>query len=81
MSVEDVTIAAGTDFRRGYLSAVTDFCASVDGQVVEPEGYLSVAREVFISGGGNPTTYGMLGFVYCKVLLSRLIRVGSLSVL
>lgn len=64
---EDVTIAGGTDTRRGYLSAVQAFCNAVDGQTVEPGGFLSMSTEVFISSGKNPSSYGILGFVDCEL--------------
>lgn len=65
MPREDVTIAGGTDVRKGYLSAVQVFCSAVDGLTVEPGGYLSLTTEVFLNGGKNPSTYGVVGFVNC----------------
>ena len=59
-------IGAGTDTRRGYLSAVRDFCTTVDGLTVEAGGYLSMSTEVFLNGGKDPKVYGVLGFVDCK---------------
>ncbi|KAI9147368.1 Glycosyltransferase sdnJ [Paramyrothecium foliicola] len=67
MPRNDVKIAGGTDTRRGYSSAVQSFCSAVDGQVVEPGGYLSMSTEVFLNGGKNPTVYGILGFVDFEV--------------
>ncbi|KAH7324168.1 hypothetical protein B0I35DRAFT_475436 [Stachybotrys elegans] len=67
MPREDVTIAQGTDVRRGYLSAVRDFCRAVDGQKVEPGGYLSMSTEVFLNDGKSPATYGVMGFVDFEV--------------
>ena len=66
MPRNDVTIAQGTDTRRGYSTAVQAFCSAANGQVVKPNGYLSMATEVFLSGGKDPSTYGVVGFVYCK---------------
>lgn len=66
MPRDDVTIAQGTDQRRGYSTAVRAFCSAANGQTVKPSGYLSMATEVFLSGGKTPATYGILGFVYCK---------------
>ncbi|KAI8962251.1 hypothetical protein F5Y11DRAFT_197677 [Daldinia sp. FL1419] len=67
MPREDVTIAQGTDTRRGYSTAVETFCSAANGQTVKPSGYLSLATEVFLNGGKNASTYGVLGFVYFEV--------------
>ena len=66
MPRNDVTIGQGTDTRCGFNTAVQIFCDAANGQVVAPSGYLSMATEVFLNGGNDPTTYGILGFVYCK---------------
>ncbi|OTA99336.1 hypothetical protein M426DRAFT_325257 [Hypoxylon sp. CI-4A] len=67
MPREDVTIAQGTDTRKGFSTAVQSFCSAADGQTVEPSGFLSMATEVFLSGGKDPSVYGILGFVYFEV--------------
>ncbi|KAI1381953.1 hypothetical protein F4677DRAFT_439758 [Hypoxylon crocopeplum] len=67
MPRDDVTIAQGTDKRSGFSTAVQAFCSAAKGQVVKPSGYLSMATEVFLNGGKDPTTYGVLGFVYFEV--------------
>ncbi|KAI1100055.1 hypothetical protein F4804DRAFT_58564 [Jackrogersella minutella] len=64
---DDVMIAQGTDQRPGFSTAVKTFCSAANGQTVKPDGYLSMATEVFLSGGKDPTTYGILGFVYFEV--------------
>lgn len=71
MPSSDVSIAQGTDSRRGYDSAVKNFCSAVNGQTVRPDGYLSMATEVFLNGGKDPSTYGVLGFVHCEYHLHR----------
>jgi hypothetical protein len=65
MPRDDVTIAQGTDTRRGFNSAVDIFCAAANGQTVPPSGYLSLATEVYLNGGKTPATYGVVGFVSC----------------
>jgi hypothetical protein len=45
---------------------VQAFCSAANGQQVNPSGYISMATEVFLNGGKDPATYGILGFVYCK---------------
>ncbi|KAI0836788.1 hypothetical protein F5Y06DRAFT_272319 [Hypoxylon sp. FL0890] len=67
MPRDDVKIAQGTDTRKGFSTAVRAFCSAANGQTVKPSGYLSMATEVFLSGGKDPTTYGILGFVYFEV--------------
>ncbi|KAI2606703.1 hypothetical protein GGR54DRAFT_620393 [Hypoxylon sp. NC1633] len=67
MPRDDVKIAQGTDTRRGYSTAVQAFCSTTDGQTVKPGGYLSMATEVFMNKGDDPTVYGILGFVYFEV--------------
>ncbi len=66
MPRDDVAIAQGTDTRKGYSSAVQAFCNAANGQTVKANGFLSMATEVFLSGGKAPATYGIVGFVYCK---------------
>lgn len=65
MVVDDVTIGNGTDHRTGFTTAVNKFCAQVDGATVKSQGYLSMATELFLNGAKEPTTYGLLGYVYC----------------
>ncbi|KAH9894554.1 hypothetical protein F4778DRAFT_279438 [Xylariomycetidae sp. FL2044] len=71
MAVDDtIVIGNGTDSRTGYDAAVDRFCTMVDGATVPSQGYLSVATETYISGGGSgqpPATYGILGFVYFEI--------------
>lgn len=69
MPVDDVSIAGGSDQRIGFNTAVDNFCNAVNGQVVPADGYLSMATEVFLDGGKNPSEYGVVGFVYCKISL------------
>jgi hypothetical protein len=66
MPRDDVTIAQGTDKRRGYASAVDVFCSAVNGKTVNSNGFLSMATEVFLNGGKKPSDYGVVGFVYCE---------------
>jgi hypothetical protein len=72
MPREDVTIAQGSDKRAGYSTAVQTFCSAANGKTVEPGGYLSMATEVFLNGGKNPASYGVVGFVYCELCYNRL---------
>lgn len=67
MAKDDVRIGQNTDTRRGYLRAVGDFCTAADGQVVKPKTMLSMASEVYLNGGKDPKSYGILGFVYFEV--------------
>ncbi|KAK6066340.1 hypothetical protein SCUP234_12120 [Seiridium cupressi] len=67
MPRENVFIAGGGEERVGFGSAVQTFCDAADGQTVASNGYLSMATEVFQSGGKNPETYGVIGFVYFEV--------------
>lgn len=76
MPRNDVTIAQGTDTRRGYSTAVQTFCSAANGQTVKAGGFLSMATEIFLNGGKDPSTHGVVGFVYCK-----LIRVDGRTVL
>ncbi|KAI0879844.1 uncharacterized protein GGS22DRAFT_176676 [Annulohypoxylon maeteangense] len=64
---DDVTIAQGTDTRRGFSTTVHTFCSAADGQTVQPGGYLSMATGVYLNGGKDPATYGIMGFVYFEV--------------
>ncbi len=66
MAGNDVQIAGGGDTRKGFNTAVDQFCAQADGRVVPAGGYLSLATEVFLNGGKDPKKYGLLGYVYCK---------------
>jgi hypothetical protein len=72
MPREDVTIAQGSDTRAGYSTAVQTFCSAANGKTVEPGGYLSMATEVFLNGGKNPASYGVVGFVYCELYYTEL---------
>ncbi|KAI1442281.1 hypothetical protein F5Y02DRAFT_263609 [Annulohypoxylon stygium] len=67
MPRDDVTIAQGTDTRPGFSTAVKAFCTAANGQTVQANGYLSMATEVFLNGGKDPSSYGVLGFVYFEV--------------
>lgn len=66
MAGDDVSIAAGGDERKGFNSAVDDFCGLAGGQTVPGGGYLSLATEVFLNGGKDPKVYGLIGYVFCK---------------
>lgn len=66
MSSFDVTIAQGTDRRTGYGRAVQIFCAVADGQTINSSSFLSMATEVFLNGGRDPSNSGVPGFVYCE---------------
>ncbi|RYP18029.1 hypothetical protein DL765_004145 [Monosporascus sp. GIB2] len=46
----------------------TSFCEEADGQTVGPDGYLSLATEVFLNGRKDTKKYGLLGYAYSKVL-------------
>ncbi|KAI0201383.1 hypothetical protein F4808DRAFT_425002 [Astrocystis sublimbata] len=67
MAIPDVEIGDGTDTRRGFTSAVNQFCDMADGKTVKSQDYLSMATEVFLNGGKMPTTYGLLGYVYFEI--------------
>lgn len=80
MSGSDVKIAQGTDSRRGFSTAVQDFCSAANGQVVKSNGFLSMATEVFLNGGKDPASYGVLGFVYCNIIyMENFVRTYSNS--
>ena len=66
MPRNDVTIAQGTDHRTGFSTAVQVFCDAANGKTVPAGGYLSMATEVFLNGGKDASTNGVVGFVYCK---------------
>lgn len=66
MAIPDVKIGGGSDTRKGFTSAVNSFCDMASGKTVASQDYLSMATEVFLDGGMNPTTYGILGYVYCE---------------
>ncbi|KAI1084035.1 hypothetical protein F5B20DRAFT_526441 [Whalleya microplaca] len=67
LSIDDVTIGGGSDHRTGFTTAVNKFCGQVDGKTVKSQGYLSMATELFLSGGKDPSTYGLLGYVYFEI--------------
>lgn len=66
MAIPDVSIGGGTDVRKSFTTAVNKFCSMADGKTVKSQDYLSMATEVFLNGGNNPLTYGLLGYVYCE---------------
>lgn len=66
MAIDDVTIGNGTDHRTGFATAVSKFCAQTTGITVKSQGYLSMATELFLNGGNDPSVYGLLGYVYCR---------------
>jgi hypothetical protein len=70
MPRDDVFIAGGSEKRTGFSTAVQRFCNAVDGKTVPPNGYVSMATEVFHNNGKNPSTYGIIGFVNCKMSIS-----------
>ncbi|KAJ2990295.1 hypothetical protein NUW58_g3024 [Xylaria curta] len=67
MAISDVKIGGGTDQRRGFTSAVNAFCDLAGGKAVASQDYLSMATEVFLNGGKNPSNYGLLGYVYFEI--------------
>lgn len=67
MARDDVSSNNGEIPRRGYLTAVAEFCEQASGQTVPAGGYLSLATRVFLDGGGNPSTNGIPGYVYFEV--------------
>ncbi|KAH9983593.1 hypothetical protein F4779DRAFT_612495 [Xylariaceae sp. FL0662B] len=67
MSIDDVTIGSGTDHRTGFNKAVDKFCSQADGKTVKSKGYLSMATELFLSGGKDPSVHGLLGYVYFEI--------------
>ena len=74
MAIDDVSIAAGGDTRKGFNTAVDEFCAQADGQVVPAGEYLSLATEVYVNGGKDPAKYGVIGYVNCETSLHRPFR-------
>ncbi|KAH8168028.1 hypothetical protein CIB48_g209 [Xylaria polymorpha] len=80
MAIPDVPIGSGTDMRKGFTSAVNQFCNMADGKTVKSQDYLSMATEVFLNGGMNPMSYGLLGYVYsasCKKYFATLSAAGG----
>jgi hypothetical protein len=67
MARDDVSSNNGEIPRRGYLTAVAEFCQQANGQTVPAGGYLSLATRVFLDGGGDPSTNGIPGYVYFEV--------------
>ncbi|KAI1421662.1 hypothetical protein F5Y12DRAFT_766352 [Xylaria sp. FL1777] len=67
MAIPDVTIGSGTDQRTGFTTAVNKFCDMAHGSTVKSQDYLSMATEVFLNGGMNPSKYGLLGYVYFEI--------------
>ncbi|KAI1349882.1 hypothetical protein F5Y01DRAFT_305754 [Xylaria sp. FL0043] len=67
MAIPDVTIGSGTDRRTGFTTAVNKFCDMAHGSTVKSQDYLSMATEVFLNGGMDPTKYGLLGYVYFEI--------------
>ncbi|KAI1172167.1 hypothetical protein F4777DRAFT_590726 [Nemania sp. FL0916] len=67
MAIPDVAIGGGTDTRKGFTTAVNSFCAMANGKTVKSQDYLSMATEVFLNGGMNPMSYGLLGYVYFEI--------------
>ncbi|KAJ8122358.1 hypothetical protein ONZ43_g1427 [Nemania bipapillata] len=67
MAIPDIGIGGGTDLRTGFTSAVNKFCSMAAGKTVKSQDYLSMATEVFLNGGMNPMTYGLLGYVYFEI--------------
>jgi hypothetical protein len=70
MPRDDISIAGGNEERNGFGTAVQAFCTAANGKTVASNGYLSMATEVFQSGGKEPSTYGVIGYVYCRLPLS-----------
>ncbi|KAI0166636.1 hypothetical protein GGR57DRAFT_510242 [Xylariaceae sp. FL1272] len=67
MAIPDVTIGSNTDSRTGFTTAANKFCSMANGLTVASQGYLSMATEVFLDGGGNPPAYGLLGYLYFEI--------------
>ncbi|KAI3343763.1 hypothetical protein F4824DRAFT_20322 [Ustulina deusta] len=67
MAIPDVTIGSGTDRRTGFTTAVNKFCDMAHGNTVKSQDYLSMATEVFLNGGMDPSKYGLLGYVYFEI--------------
>ncbi|KAI0400351.1 hypothetical protein F4802DRAFT_585230 [Xylaria palmicola] len=67
MAIPDVAIGGGSDTRRGFTSAVNTFCDMAGGRSVKSQDYLSMATEVFLNSGMNPSSYGLLGYVYFEI--------------
>lgn len=67
MARDDVSSNNGEIPRRGYLTAVSDFCGHASGKTIPAGGYLSLATRVFLDGGGDPSTNGIPGYVYFEV--------------
>lgn len=67
MARDDVSTNNGEIPRRGYLSAVAEFCQEADGQTVPAGSYLSLATRVFLDGGGDPSSNGVPGYVYFEI--------------
>ncbi|KAI0540849.1 hypothetical protein GGR58DRAFT_90080 [Xylaria digitata] len=67
MAIPDVTIGGGTDRRTGFTTAVNKFCDMAHGTTVKSQDYLSMATEVFLNGGMDPSKYGLLGYVYFEI--------------
>ncbi|KAI0526407.1 hypothetical protein F5B22DRAFT_156791 [Xylaria bambusicola] len=67
MAIPDVTIGSGTDRRTGFTTAVNKFCDMAHGSTVSSQDYLSMATEVFLNDGMDPTKYGLLGYIYFEI--------------
>lgn len=67
MARGDVSTNNGEIPRRGYLSAVADFCQKANGKTVAAGGYLSLATRVFLDGGKDPSSNGIPGYVYFEI--------------
>ncbi|TGJ81205.1 hypothetical protein E0Z10_g7554 [Xylaria hypoxylon] len=67
MSTPDVAIGGGTDRRTGFTTAVNKFCDMAHGSTVKSQDYLSMATEVFLNSGMDPSKYGLLGYVYFEI--------------
>ncbi|RWA05629.1 hypothetical protein EKO27_g9479 [Xylaria grammica] len=67
MTISDVTIGGGTDHRTGFTTAVSKFCDMANGSTVQSQDYLSMATEVFLNSGKDPSKYGLLGYVYFEI--------------
>ncbi|KAF3384119.1 Altered inheritance of mitochondria protein 6 [Talaromyces pinophilus] len=67
MARDDVSSNNGELPRRGYLTAVAEFCEQANGHIVPAGDYLSLATRVFLDGGGDPSTNGIPGYVYFEV--------------
>lgn len=61
------TNSSGIIRRRGYMSAIEDFCNKAGGQAVGDNLYLSMATRIWLNYGADPLTTGTNGYVYFEI--------------